>query len=107
MAIRIMIIEMSKDYRSLLTHHLTTHWSDAKIVEYDPDESGRLSEEFAGADNDLIILGESTCILEVYIFDFGGIHDVVKVYAIHSSPNIILNGSINSLFDNSSINDPP
>ena len=49
---------MSKDYRSLLTQHLTTHWSDARIVEYDPDESGRLSEDFAGADNDLIILGD-------------------------------------------------
>jgi serine/threonine protein kinase len=58
MAIRIMIVEMSKDYRSLLTHHLTTQWPDARIVEYDPDESGRLSEDFAGADNDLVILGD-------------------------------------------------
>jgi serine/threonine-protein kinase PpkA len=56
MSIRILVIDPSPDYRSLLTHHLTTRWPDARITEYDPVESGHLQDGFAGAGNDLVIL---------------------------------------------------
>jgi hypothetical protein len=35
MAIKFMIIDGQADFRSLLTHHLTTHWPDALISEFD------------------------------------------------------------------------
>jgi DNA-binding NarL/FixJ family response regulator len=58
MSIKVMIIEMEQDYRSLLTHHITTHWPGAKITEYDPVQAGRPSEDFSGAGNDLVVLGD-------------------------------------------------
>jgi len=58
MTIRFLIIEPSPEYRSLLSHHLTTRWPDAAIMEYDPVQSGRLAPEFSGAGNDLVILGD-------------------------------------------------
>ncbi len=54
---RILIIDSHDDYRSLLSHHLTTHWPDAIVRQYNPKESGRLPEDFFGAGNDIILLG--------------------------------------------------
>ena len=58
MGIKAIIIDASDDYRSLIAHHLTTHWGSAKVTEYDPLEAGRLPQGFAGAGNDLVILGD-------------------------------------------------
>jgi len=52
-----MIIDGQADFRSLLMHHLTTHWSDAVIAAYDPTSSGHLPDEFSGAGNDIVLLG--------------------------------------------------
>jgi len=52
-----MIIDEQAEFRSLLMHHVTTHWSDAIISAYDPTEAGHLPDEFSGADNDLVLLG--------------------------------------------------
>ena len=52
-----MIIDEHADFRSLLMHHVTTHWPDAVISAYDPTEAGHLPDEFSGAGNDLILLG--------------------------------------------------
>ena len=57
MSIKVMIIDGQADFRSLLLHHVTTHWPGAIITEYDPTEAGHLPEEFSGAGNDLILLG--------------------------------------------------
>ncbi len=53
-----MIIDAQADFRSLLMHHVTTHWSDAIITAYDPIEAGYLPDEFSGAGNDLVLLGD-------------------------------------------------
>ena len=52
-----MIIDGQADFRTLLMHHVTTHWPDAIISAYDPTVAGHLPAEFSGADNDLILLG--------------------------------------------------
>lgn len=52
-----MIIDGQADFRSLLMHHVTTHWPDAIISAYDPTSAGHLPEEFSGAGNDIILLG--------------------------------------------------
>jgi len=52
-----MIIDEQADFRSLLMHHVTSHWPDAIISAYDPVAAGHLPDEFAGAGNDLILLG--------------------------------------------------
>jgi serine/threonine protein kinase len=57
MAIKFMIIDGQADFRSLLAHHLTTHWPDALISEFDPTTAGHLPTEFSGAGNDMILLG--------------------------------------------------
>ncbi len=54
-----MIIDGSEDFRSLLAHHVTTHWPDAAISAYDPTAAGHLPDEFMGAGNDLVLLGDS------------------------------------------------
>jgi serine/threonine protein kinase len=59
MSIKVMIIDGQADFRSLLMHHVTTHWPDAIISAYDPTEAGHLPEEFSGAGNDIILLGSS------------------------------------------------
>ncbi len=58
MSIKVMIIDGQADFRSLLMHHVTTHWPDAIISAYDPVEAGHLPEEFSGAGNDIILLGD-------------------------------------------------
>jgi predicted Ser/Thr protein kinase len=57
MSIKVMIIDEQADFRTLLMHHVTTHWPDAIISAYDPTEAGHLPDEFSGAGNDLILLG--------------------------------------------------
>ena len=52
-----MIIDGHADFRSLLMHHVTTHWPDAIISAYDPTAAGHLPEEFSGAGNDIVLLG--------------------------------------------------
>jgi hypothetical protein len=58
MSIRVMIIDEQAAFRSLLMHHVTTHWPDAVISAYDPTEAGHLPDEFSGAGNDVILLGD-------------------------------------------------
>jgi len=53
-----MIIDGQVEFRSLLMHHVTTHWPDAIISAYDPIEAGHLPEEFSGAGNDIVLLGD-------------------------------------------------
>jgi len=57
LAPKIFIIDDAAEYRSLLGHHITTHWPEARVREYDPLFSGRLPESFSGAGNDLVLLG--------------------------------------------------
>lgn len=57
MGIKVMIIDEQAEFRSLLMHHVTTHWHDAVVTAYDPVESGDLPDTFSGAGNDLILLG--------------------------------------------------
>jgi len=52
-----MIIDGQADFRRLLQHHISTHWPDATISDFDPLESGHLPDEFSGAGNDIILLG--------------------------------------------------
>jgi len=54
---KVLIIDDHPDYRRLLTHHVSARWPDAVIREYDPLVSGRLPEAFAGAGNDVVLLG--------------------------------------------------
>ena len=54
-----MIIDGEADFRSLLMHHVTTHWPDAIISAYDPIEAGNLPDEFSGAGNDIVLLGSA------------------------------------------------
>ncbi|MBT8077123.1 MAG: serine/threonine protein kinase [Gammaproteobacteria bacterium] len=58
MSIKVMITDGHADFRTLLMHHVTTHWSDAIITAYDPTTAGHLPEEFSGAGNDIILLGD-------------------------------------------------
>ena len=57
MTIKVMIIDRQADFRSLLMHHVTTHWPDAIISAYDPAAAGHLPDEFTGAGNDIVLLG--------------------------------------------------
>ena len=57
MSIKVMIIDGRSDFRSLLSHHITTHWPDAIITEFDPIAAGYLPDEFSGAGNDIVLLG--------------------------------------------------
>jgi serine/threonine protein kinase len=54
---KVFIIDDSAEYCALLGHHITTHWPDARVREYDPLHSGRLPDSFSGAGNDLVLLG--------------------------------------------------
>lgn len=52
-----MITDGQPEFRTLLMHHVTTHWPDAIITAYDPVTAGHLPDEFSGAGNDVILLG--------------------------------------------------
>jgi serine/threonine protein kinase len=58
MSIKVMIIDGHADFRSLLMHHVTTHWPEAIITAYDPISAGHLPDEFSGAGNDIVLLGD-------------------------------------------------
>jgi len=58
MSIKMMIIDGQAEFRSLLMHHVTTHWPDAILSAYDPTEVGHLPDEFSGAGNDIVLLGD-------------------------------------------------
>jgi hypothetical protein len=60
MSIKMMIIDGQADFRSLLMHHVTTHWPDATLTAYDPTEAGYLPDEFSGAGNDIVLLGDES-----------------------------------------------
>lgn len=53
-----MIIDGQAAFRRLLMHHITTHWPDASVSDYDPIVAGLLPDEFSGAGNDVILLGD-------------------------------------------------
>lgn len=53
-----MIIDGQAAFRKLLMHHITTHWPDAIVSDYDPIVNGQLPDEFSGAGNDIILLGD-------------------------------------------------
>jgi predicted Ser/Thr protein kinase len=59
MNIKVMIIDGQADFRTLLMHHVTTCWPDAIISDYDPTVAGHLPEEFSGAGNDVVLLGDN------------------------------------------------
>jgi len=59
MSIKVMIIDGQADFRTLLMHHVTTHWPDAIISAYDPTSAGHLPDEFSGAGNDIVLLGNA------------------------------------------------
>ncbi len=54
-----MIIDGQAEFRSLLMHHVTSHWPDAIISAYDPTVAGYLPDEFSGAGNDIVLLGDN------------------------------------------------
>lgn len=54
-----MIIDGHAEFRTLLMHHVTTDWPDAIISAYDPTEAGHLPDEFSGAGNDIVLLGDN------------------------------------------------
>ena len=54
-----MVIDGQADFRRLLSHHITTHWPEAIITSYDPIAAGHLPDEFSGAGNDVVLLGNS------------------------------------------------
>ena len=59
MTIKVMIIDGQADFRTLLMHHVTSHWPDADITAFDPTEAGYLPDEFSGAGNDVVLLGDN------------------------------------------------
>jgi eukaryotic-like serine/threonine-protein kinase len=52
-----MIIDGQAVFRRLLMHHLSTHWPEAVITDFDPIAGGHLPDEFTGAGNDIILMG--------------------------------------------------
>ncbi|MCH7536236.1 MAG: serine/threonine protein kinase [Proteobacteria bacterium] len=59
LSIKVMIIDAQAQFRSLLMHHVTTHWPKAIISTHDPVAAGHLPDEFSGAGNDLVLLGSA------------------------------------------------
>jgi predicted Ser/Thr protein kinase len=59
MPFKVMIIDGQADFRTLLMHHVTSHWPDAVITAYDPIEAGYLPDEFSGAGSDVVLLGDN------------------------------------------------
>ncbi len=59
MSVRVLIIDTQADFRTLLMHHVTTHWPEAVITAFDPVTSGCLPDDFAGAGDDIVLLGDA------------------------------------------------
>ena len=80
-----MIIDGEDDFRNLLLHHVTTHWPDALISDYDPTTTGHLPDEFSGAGNDIVLLGNR-------LGDRAGIDVLKRFTATPSFPAVIYFG---------------
>ena len=80
-----MIIDAVADFRSLLMHHVTTHWPDAVISEYDPVQSGNLPDEFSGAGNDIILLGNE-------VGGRGGLDTLKRFMKVKNFPPVVFFG---------------
>jgi serine/threonine protein kinase/CheY-like chemotaxis protein len=57
MPLKVLVIDDHPDYRRLLASHVSVRWPDAVVREYDPLTAGPLPDTFAGAGNDLVLLG--------------------------------------------------
>ncbi len=86
MSIKVMIIDGQAEFRALLMHHVTTHWNDAIITAYDPTSAGHLPEEFSGAGNDIILLGDDQG-------DRDGLHTLKQFLKTPAFPAVIYFGS--------------
>jgi len=87
MSIKVMIIDEQAEFRSLLMHHVTSHWPDAIISAYDPAAAGHLPDEFSGAGNDLILLGNK------HGDDRDGIDALTRFTARENFPPVVYFGS--------------
>jgi DNA-binding NarL/FixJ family response regulator len=85
MRIKAFIIESSPEYRALLAQHITTHWRGAKVIEYDPEESGRPPDDFAGAGSDLVVLGHP-------LGDESGLDWLQQFMQVKAFPPVVLLG---------------
>jgi serine/threonine protein kinase len=86
MSINVMIIDGFAEFRDLLSHHITTEWRDARVSTYDPDKSGYLPDEFSGAGNDIIFLGDK-------YGDRDALDTLTKFTSVKHFPPIIYFGS--------------
>ena len=82
-----MIIDGQDDFRRLLAHHVTAHWSDAILTEYDPTASGHLPDEFSGAGNDLLLVGNQ------HGEDREGVDALRRLVGKHVLPPVVYFGS--------------
>lgn len=87
MTIKVMIIDREAEFRTLLMHHVTTHWPDAIISAYDPAVAGHLPDEFSGAGNDIILLGSE------HGDDRDGIEVLERFVACENFPPIVYFGT--------------
>jgi serine/threonine protein kinase len=88
MSIKVMIIDGQAAFRSLMMHHVTTHWPDAIISAYDPIVAGRLPDEFSGAGNDIVLLGSEQG-------DVDPLETLARFVAVSGFPPIIFFGGVN------------
>jgi len=56
MALKALIIDDFADFRMLMSHHITTEWPDAVVVEHDPVNQGKLPTHFTGSGYDVVLL---------------------------------------------------
>ncbi|MBT8141207.1 MAG: protein kinase [Gammaproteobacteria bacterium] len=56
MSLKALIIDDFNDFRMLLSHHITTQWPDAVVVEHDPVTQGKLPNHFTGSGYDVVLL---------------------------------------------------
>ena len=56
MPLKALIIDDFADFRKLISHHITTEWPDAVVVEHDPVVQGKLPSHFTGAGYDVVLL---------------------------------------------------
>ncbi len=56
MALKALIIDDFSDFRKLMSHHITTEWPDAVVVEHDPITQGKLPSHFTGSGYDVVLL---------------------------------------------------
>ena len=56
MSLKALIIDDFADFRKLISHHITTEWPDAVVVEHDPVIQGKLPSHFTGAGYDVVLL---------------------------------------------------